>query len=245
MVAGMAAGGSLTAERARTRDRIVAVAAGLLAQRGRDAVSTRAVSAAAGVQAPTIYRLIGDKKALLHAVAAYGFATYLKEQVELPADEDPVQSLRLGWDQHVGFGLAHPYLYSLMYGEPRSGEHPPAAVAADEILAGHIHRVAEAGRLRVAEDRSTQMVFAAGCGTTLTLLGAPPGRRDPAISEMARECVITAITTDRPVSAGPGPVGAAVALRAALGEVSALSGPELTLLGVWLDRIAGAAPPLP
>lgn len=241
MVAGMTAGGSLTIERAATRERIVAAAAGLLAQRGRDAVSTRAVSAAAGVQAPTIYRLVGDKKVLLHAVAAYGFTAFLQEQVELPSDDDPVQSLRIGWDQHVGFGLAHPYLYSLMYGEPRSGVHPPAAVAADKILAGHIHRVAEAGRLRVAEDLAAQMVYAAGCGTTLTLLAAPPGKRDPAISEMARECVITAITTERPVSAGPGPVGAAVALRAALAEVSALSPAERTLLGEWLDRIAGSS----
>ncbi len=55
--------------RAGTRDRIVDVAADLLRASGRAAVTTRAVSEAAGVQAPTIYRLFGDKEGLLDAVA--------------------------------------------------------------------------------------------------------------------------------------------------------------------------------
>ncbi len=42
------------------RDRILQAAARLLAEGGREAVSTRAVSSAAGVQAPTIYRQFGD-----------------------------------------------------------------------------------------------------------------------------------------------------------------------------------------
>ncbi len=44
---------------------------------GPDAVSTRAVSAAAGVQLLTIYRLFGDKEGLLDAVVADGFTAYL------------------------------------------------------------------------------------------------------------------------------------------------------------------------
>ena len=66
-----------TAAADNTRARIVAAAAGLLTKGGREAVSTRAVSAAAGVQAPTIYRLFGDKQGLLEAVASHGFTTYL------------------------------------------------------------------------------------------------------------------------------------------------------------------------
>jgi AcrR family transcriptional regulator len=55
--------------RSSTRDRIVDVAADLLRAEGRTAVTTRAVAEAAGVQAPTIYRLFGDKEGLLDAVA--------------------------------------------------------------------------------------------------------------------------------------------------------------------------------
>ena len=49
----------------------------LLAAGGRDAVSTRAVAAAAGTQAPTIYRLFGDKDGLLAAVVDFGWAAFL------------------------------------------------------------------------------------------------------------------------------------------------------------------------
>ncbi|NED93539.1 helix-turn-helix transcriptional regulator, partial [Streptomyces sp. SID11233] len=43
------------------RERIVAAATELLEESGREAVTTRAVAARAGVQAPAIYRLFGDK----------------------------------------------------------------------------------------------------------------------------------------------------------------------------------------
>jgi AcrR family transcriptional regulator len=65
-------------ERDEVRARILAAAAALIADGGRDALTTRAVSAAAGVQAPTIYRLFGDKSGLLDAVAELGFAAYLR-----------------------------------------------------------------------------------------------------------------------------------------------------------------------
>ena len=50
------------------------VAARLLREQGAAAVTTRAVAMAAGVQAPTIYRLFGDKDGLLDAVAEYVLA---------------------------------------------------------------------------------------------------------------------------------------------------------------------------
>lgn len=221
-----------------TRDRIVEVTAELLAAGGRAAVSTRAVSAAADVQAPTLYRLFGDKQGLLDAVATHGFTTYLESKAGRKLTDDPVEDLRTGWDLHVGFGLANPAVFSLMYGEPRGGSSSPAAAAAAEVLAAHIHRVAEAGRLRVPEERAANFVHAAGCGTTLTLIAMPEHRRDAGLSHLARDAVIGSITTDAPVAPQPGPVGAAVALRAVLPQTTTLSAPERTLLREWLDRIA-------
>jgi AcrR family transcriptional regulator len=229
---------SRSAAAGATRDRIVAAAARLLAEGGREAVSTRAVSAAAGVQAPAIYRLFGDKQGLLDAVATHGFAAYLNDKTDVKASDDPVEDLRAGWDLHIGFGLANPALYSLMYGEPRPGASSPAAVAAAGILAGHIRRIAEAGRLRVSEERAAHLVHAAGSGTTLTLIAMPEDRRDPALSGTAREAVIAAITTGAPATTTPGPVSAAVALRAVLPQTSVLTTHERALLQEWLDRIA-------
>jgi len=224
------------------RDRIIDAAVTLLAEGGRDAVSTRAVSAAAGVQAPAIYRIFGDKQGLLDAVASHGFETYLRTKTAAPPTDDPVADLRRGWDTHVDFGLTNPALYSLSYGDPRPGAAPPAARQAAEILAGIIHRIAEAGRLAVTETRAVNLVHAGGRGTTLMLISLPETERDPALSTMARESIIGTITTDAPPDVAPGPVATAVAMRAVLPAATVLTGPERDLLAEWLDRIATVQP---
>jgi hypothetical protein len=63
-------------------------------------------------------------------VAAHGFQTYLDDKTDLKPSDDPVEDLRAGWDLHVGFGPAHPAIYSLMYGYPRPGASARAAAAA-------------------------------------------------------------------------------------------------------------------
>jgi AcrR family transcriptional regulator len=223
-----------------TRGRIVEAAAELLATGGREAVSTRAVSAAAGVQAPTIYRLFGDKQGLLDAVAGHGVAEYLHAKTVRERDPDPVADLRRGWDLHVGFGLAHPALYALVFGGPRPGSESPAERQSAAVLAGMIRRIAEAGRLRVSEERAVHLVHSTGRGITLTLIGMAPERRDTALSEFARESVIATVTTDGPArtASGIGPVPAAVTLRAHLPELTVLSDAERRLLREWLDRVA-------
>ena len=224
--------------RDRTRARIVEVASRLLADGGREAVTTRAVAVAAGVQAPTIYRLFGDKNGLLEAVAAHGFGTYLASKVRRPSADDPVDDLRAGWDLHVGFGLANPALYALMYGDPRPGTASPAAVRATDLLRALIRRVAQAGRLRVGEEHAVQLVHACACGTVLTLLALAEEQRDPSsLSHLARDAALAAIVTGTSTVATPGPVGAAVALRAGIDDARALTPGERTLLQEWLDRI--------
>lgn len=224
------------------RARILVAARRLLAQGGQEAISTRAVSAAAGVQPPTIYRFFGDKDSLLDAVAAQGFQDYLASKTALPPAADPVDELRRGWDQHVELGLADPALYLLMYHRPRALASP-ASAAAFEMLAARIRRTARAGRLRVPESLAAALVHAAGSGTTLSLIATPEDDRDPALSVTAREAVIAAITTDEPLGPAPAPIAAAVALRAALPALDALTGNEKALMGDWLDRIAAGQAP--
>lgn len=224
------------------RERILAATLDLLADGGQDAVSTRAVSAAAGVQPPTLYRLFGDKDGLLDAVAVKGFADYLATKTEAARSDDPVRDLRAGWDNHVEFGLANPALYLLMYGRPRTeAAASPAGVAGFQVLADHIGRIAEWGRLRVAEHLAASLVHAAGSGVTLSLIATPEDERDPALSVTAREAVIAAISTDRPVAREPGPVSAAAALRAALPRIGALTAGESALMGELLDRVTGTS----
>lgn len=227
-------------EARNNRDRIIEAAAALLTQGGGDAVSTRAVSAAAGVQAPAIYRIFGDKQGLLDAVASHGFADYLRSKTAGRPTDDPVADLRRGWDLHVGFGLANPAFYTLIYGGQRPGTEPPAAREASAVLAGMIRRIAAAGLLRMSEDRAAFLVHSTGRGVTLTLISQPENARDMSLSILARESVIATVTTDPPqhTEPGGGVIGHAVALRAALPQTASLTDPERALLTEWLDRIA-------
>lgn len=108
------------------------------------------------------------------------------------------------------------------------------------ILQELVRRVAEAGRLRVAEERAAQMLHAAGSGVTLTLIWVEPKDRDPGLSGTVREVAIGAVTTDAPTPAAAAPVGAAVHLRALLPHISAPTDRERALLQEWLDRVAGS-----
>lgn len=225
-----------------TRERIVAAAAAILAENGRDGVTTRAVSARAGVQDPAIYRLFGDKRGLLDAVTAYGFEQYMHDKLELPLTDDPVENLRAGWDLHVDFGLANPALYTLIYGDPQPAKTSAAAEAAVAVLQHHIHAIAAAGRLVVSEARAAQLVHAAGSGTTLALLAQPAEQRDLAVSALAREATLAAITTAPPPRVLSDVTTAAVALRANITHTTALTTSEIALLRDWLDRVIADRP---
>ena len=234
----------MVGRRAGTRDRIVRAAADLLAGGGREAVSTRAVAAAAGVQAPTIYRQFGDMCGLLDEVAAFGFQVYLEEKAALEVVEDPVEELRRGWDLHVGFGLTNPAFYKLMYGDPRPGEEPVAALEGREILRGLVQRVAEAGRLRVGVERAAEMIHASCSGVVLSLIAARVEDRDPGLSETMREAILAAITTEgsgeqKTEEVRDRAANRAVALKAVLPEAeTGLTSGERALLSEWLDRIS-------
>jgi AcrR family transcriptional regulator len=230
------------AEREELRDRIVDAATALLREGGRDAVTTRAVSAAAGVQAPTLYRLFTDMNGLLEAVAADGFARYLAQKHSQALTDDPVQDLRRGWNTHVGFGLDNPAHYLLMYGGSIPGTSNPAATRSLERLRLLVERIAVAGRLVVSVETAVGMVHSAGVGLTLNLIGIPPEDRDPALPGQLREAVLAAITSAAP-SSPPAASVRAVALKAVLDQAGDLySKGERALLDELLDRAANVSP---
>jgi AcrR family transcriptional regulator len=222
---------------APTGERILRSVLELLDEGGADAVSTRAVTARAAVQAPAIYRLFGDKDGLLDAVAEYGFATFVASKHVDPDPADPIEDLRQGWDLAVEFGLANPALFVLMYSEPNR-EHSAAFQAGLKILMGRIRRLAAGGWLRVEEDLAAGIIHATARGAVLTWLSMPEERRHPALLTALREAMVGAVTTQRPAVQEEGPAGAARALRAALPEQTALSDGEQHLLREWLDRLA-------
>ncbi|GAA2015773.1 TetR/AcrR family transcriptional regulator [Nakamurella flavida] len=234
--------------RAGTRSRIVERAAQLLGEQGPAAVTTRGVAERAGVQAPTIYRLFGDKDGLLDAVAEHVLAEWVSAKAETvraasASDVDPVADLRAGWEMQIAFGLANPAIFRLLADSGRTAPSPAAALGM-QVLASRVHRVAVAGRLRVGEHRAVELIHAAGLGVVQTLLAAPPADRDPGLAPAMLDAVLARILDEAPAPAADGRIPAAVALRAAAPDLDALSGAERALLAEWLDRVvaAGTAP---
>ncbi|GAB1331459.1 TetR/AcrR family transcriptional regulator [Streptomyces sennicomposti] len=224
------------------RRRIVEAAVELLEKGGPDAVSTRAVAAAAGMQPPAIYRLFGDKEGLLEAVAEHGYAQFLeKKRAQLdPAPQDPVEELRCGWDMVVEFGVSRPELFAVM--NRATGRASDTAHRAGlEILHGRVRRLAAGGWLRVDEELAAQIIQATGQGAVTTWHSTPANRRNPALLTVLRESMVAAVTRAEPAlpATESGPAAAARALRAALPDDSdVLSDAEQRLLHEWLTRLA-------
>ncbi|MGD6748953.1 TetR/AcrR family transcriptional regulator [Streptomyces sp. BH105] len=225
------------------RRRIVEAAVELLEAGGPDAVSTRAVAAAAGMQPPAIYRLFGDKDGLLEAVAEHGYAQFLEsKRAQLDPDpEDPVEELRRGWDMVVEFGVSRPELFAVM--NRSTGRDADVAHRAGlEILRGRVRRLAAGGWLRVDEELAAQIIQATGQGAVITWHATPQERRDPALLTVLRESMVTAVARAEPTFSATesGPAPAARALSAALPDhADVLSEAEQILLREWLTRLAG------
>ena len=235
-------------DRERTRAAIVAATADLLRSGGSDAVTTRAVASAAGVQAPVIYRLFGDKEGLVRAVATHSYAAFVATKESEHPSDDPLDDLRRGWDLAVEFWLEHPALHTML----RGGEGADADAAVHEaglrVLRERVDRLAAAGRLRITADLAVAVIRATADGAVVTTLATPADRRDPALlramREAMREAMVAAVAveTSSPTDHGPddGPAGAARALRARLSGRTVLSEAEHLLLDEWLTRLEHA-----
>lgn len=230
--------------RRNVRERIVAAAAELLHEDGADAVTTRAVAGRAGVQAPTIYRLFGDKDGLLDAVAEHAMTVFAAEKAALVADgaaegTDPVAALRSGWDATIAFGLANPDLFVIM-SDPRRGRGSPAVAAGLRALEERLRRVAAAGLLRVDEHEAVRLVHAAGTGAVLAVLEEPADRRDAGLADAVWDAVLARLVIPAEDAGSRSDDAVRVAartLRAGIDDLDVLSVAERALLAEWLGRV--------
>ncbi|EIC85934.1 TetR/AcrR family transcriptional regulator [Serratia sp. M24T3] len=215
------------------RTRIITAAAALIRTHGTDAATTRAVSAAASIQPPTIYRLVGDKDALLDAVAEFELAAYVATKKDEDLPSDPIEALRFGWDKHVAFGLSNPALFRIISNNAAS----PAAKSGIKALAKKVHAVALAGRLQGSEERAVAMMHATCTGVVISLIAQ---EQTPAHFDLAaetREAVIQAITNNRLELADEKIGTAATTLRARLGQSQTLTNGERGLMDELLLRL--------
>lgn len=219
------------------RARILAAASVLLAEHGVAALTTRSVAAAAGVQPPALYRLFGDKRGLLHAVAEHDLIAFPNRNRGAVADPDPIRDLARNWDDYVAFGVANPAVFAIVneLSTPRS----PAAVAGMAMLREQVERIARAGRLGIPVARAVELIHSAGIGTITALLATPTSERDPRLSPTMRDAVLAAIMVDPATTPSEGGLSAlAVTLDARLKDVDGLTPGERLLLSELLGRLA-------
>lgn len=219
-----------------TRRAVIEAAADLIASGGTAALTTRAVAAKASIQPPTLYRIFGDKRGLLDAVAQDRLARFVAEKEANP-HPDPVEDLRQGWSRYVAFGLENPDVFAIMNAIGSPLAQSPAALAGMAALRRRVRQIAQAGQLIVSEERAVALMHASAVGIVTTLLALPHNERDEAMIALARDAALAQILDNGAASDRSGPVPHAIALRAQLDSMTLLSPAEKSLLREWLERL--------
>lgn len=210
-------------------------------------IATRAVCEAVGVTQPVLYRVFGDKRGLLDALADAGLERYAQRKAELEVSDDPSADLRRGWGDHLAFAREHAALYRLMFA-PRPWANSSARDGVTALLERTLTRCAAAGMLRVDVPVAASMLLAANVGIALDRMSAPVRHDADAdadvVADAVRDAVFGAVLVESPGS-GHDDVDAAPRrqLRAQLdaGGSNALLPEESALMRVWLDRLDHAA----
>ncbi|WP_093712667.1 TetR/AcrR family transcriptional regulator [Actinacidiphila alni] len=178
------------------RERLLAAAFEIATRDGVDAVSTRAVCADAGVQAPSLYHYFSDRAGLIRAVVDMAFEEYFhrKDASALTDAADPRARVAAGWDAHIAFALAYPGLYPAMY--PTSGPLSGQVQQSGALLRAGFDELEQAGALQpgVTAEVAADALRAALRGVALAVV-ADPGNE--AISPVVRDALVQALVADR------------------------------------------------
>jgi AcrR family transcriptional regulator len=125
--------------RARTSlDDIVAAGRELLEAGGLDAVTMQAVAERVGVRAPSLYKRLPNRAALIAAIGAATVDDLGRMLETIGRDDDPAPALRAAATAFRRFALANPHAYELVFMNLPPDARPPAdrnARAAAPLLA--------------------------------------------------------------------------------------------------------------
>jgi AcrR family transcriptional regulator len=178
-------------------DRLLAAAARLLAEEGRDAVTARRLASEIGTSTMAVYTHFGSMDDLLLHLWRDGFARFGAALDGPPTTADPVADwVAQGW-AYRRFALDNPHLYQVMFGADLAAFHgndpadEAAARATFQSLLSRLQRAADAGRLVVDDpELAGQVVWSLVHGhMTIELTGYFESTgRDPA--EVYAECLL-------------------------------------------------------
>jgi AcrR family transcriptional regulator len=179
------------------REKLLAASFQIAMSHGVDAVSTRAVCLAAGVQAPTLYHHFGDRAGLIRAVVDSAFDEYFaRKTADVPAATTFRQEVASGWDTHVDFARSYPGLYPAMY--PLSGPQSQQLEKSASLLREGFDRLDREGALRpgVSSELATAALRAALRGVSHAVAAAPDSPTNARISALVRDAIISTLLND-------------------------------------------------
>lgn len=121
-----------------SREAIVAAAQALIERDGVDQVSLAQLAAALNIKAPSLYRYVASKAALLQAVVARTFAQLFDAYNDAlhAGPAEPAAQMRRVLAAHRSFAHAHPASYILAFTSREAAERPD-----DQLLEGMVQPI--------------------------------------------------------------------------------------------------------
>jgi AcrR family transcriptional regulator len=158
------------------RARALAAAAHVLATRGVDALSLRAIAAEAGVAAASIYHYFANKDELLLSLAVQGFAELRDDILRLQADPEINSPMRGGHRAFFTFVGARPALFSLMFSDRMLSRHAALREAEHQAFLAYEAAVRAEGRIpQKHQENATVAIWALGRGMAAIISSQPDG----------------------------------------------------------------------
>jgi len=180
------------------RERLLAAAFEAAVAGGVDAVSTRAVCAAARVQDPALYHHFGNRVGLVSAVVDRAFEEYFaRKDNRSRVASTPAHAVAAGWDAHVAFARAYPGRYPAMY--PMSGKQSAHLEHSSALLRAGFDQLArdEALAPGITPQLATSALRAALRGVAHAVAADPCSPHNDFMSATVRDAMITRLINPR------------------------------------------------
>jgi AcrR family transcriptional regulator len=157
----------------RLRGEILDAAIALIADRGDEAVSMRAIARAVGVTPPAVYLHFADKRELMLAVLEHVFADLGRALESADTSEEPRERVRALVRAYVRWGIAHPGRYKISYEGAIARQLPPDAER--QFARPHLERLGAAVAALGRDDalRTATRLWACAHGVVSLRLNKP------------------------------------------------------------------------
>lgn len=146
------------------KEKILRVAAKIIAQKGIKAASTRAICVEAEITAPTLYYYFRNKNELLNAVTSWAFDKHTKHVIEKTKQPSAKQKLNELWNSYIDFALQEQELFTTMILAITNGNIPSVAAECFVQLQSTFQELGEQGKLKCDYKTSTHAFLATAHG---------------------------------------------------------------------------------